>query len=106
MPQEETSLDIVPGALHASNAEGGEDLKGGRAEVEVSPGAASAAVDKGGVDGFSVVLDADAAAAEGVVVGVAVGRAGVELGLVQGDDVLVVVVSPAACTEACVVPGE
>jgi len=102
----ERDLDPVPVTLDAALAQISKGGKGSGAEIEASPDAAGAAVDNGGLDRAAVVVDADATAAERVVVGVAVGGAGVELLLVQGDDVLAVVVPPAAGTEAGVVPGE
>lgn len=104
--EEEKRLDPLPAALDAASTEISELAEGGGGEIKIAPVAAGAAVDDGDVDGAAVGGDADAAAAEGVVVGVAVGGGRVELGLVQGGDELAVVVPAAAGAEAGVVPGE
>lgn len=98
--------DPVPSAGDDADREIRERLESGRAEVEVARVAGLAAVDDGDVDRPARVGGAQAAAAEGVVVGVAVGRGGVEVGVAEGDDQVAVAVAMAAGAQAGVVIGE
>ncbi|KAL2018113.1 hypothetical protein VTK56DRAFT_1243 [Thermocarpiscus australiensis] len=100
------SLDVLPGALENTNVQVSQGGKSSGAQVEVARVAGHAAVGDGDCHALAVGRGPDLPAAERVVVGVAVGRRGVEVGVAQCDDEVAVAVGPAAGAQARVVPGE
>lgn len=94
------NLEPDPRTLDAATAEISELREGSGAEIQAAGGAGRAAVDNGDLDGLALEAGAEAATAEGVVVGVAARGLGVEVGVGEGDDELAVLVELAAGAEA------
>lgn len=84
-------LDPVPGTLDHTNVQVSENAKPGRAQVEIARVAGHATVNNGHVNRLAVVVGADLAAAQRVVVGIAVGGVGVEIGTCDLDRLMSVV---------------